>query len=118
MDDTLVENAYSKENKPGVFSKIAFGFAILTFTLFTILLITVTMFPVVSFVNSTLPKLVSGLVVLSMILGLVFSIISLARREKIKYLKTIAAIVNIGLAVVVFGSMIFALFMDLRRISQ
>ena len=115
MTDILPENEYLFKKKIAIFSKIAFGFSVLTFSLFLIFVANVTAIFRVRINNSAVLGMIIMLLLLSMTLGLLFSIISLAKKEKLKYIKNIAAFVNIGLIIVVIGTMIFFLIMDLKN---
>jgi hypothetical protein len=118
MTDILTENDFSLKKTTAVFSKTAFVFSILTFLLFLIFVANITALFRVRTNNPAILGLIIILLLLSMTLGLIFSIISLVKKERIKYIKGIAAIVNIGLIIVIIGTMIFALIMDLKNMSR
>jgi len=52
----------------------------------------------------------------SVVFGFGFSVISLVRKEKLKYLKLIGTILNCLLFAFFFVAVVFAFIMDLRRI--
>ena len=117
MTDILTESDFSLKKRSAVFSKIAFCFSIWTSFLFFIFVanITATFRPKAN--NPAVLGKLTLLLLLSMTLGLIFSIISLVKKEKIRHIKAIAAVVNIGLIIVILGTMIFALIMDLKNMT-
>ena len=117
MDDILIDSEHSERTKSATFAKLAFGCGILTLTLFAILFINSLHLFRSLLGHPIVARMVSFTTLLSLVLGLIFSIISLVRKEQLKYLKAIAVTLNIGLFVLMIGSMIFALVMDIKRMS-
>lgn len=107
------------EIKPKVstnlFSKLSIVFSILTLTLIIVL---------VNFVIETIKAkkilqaapspLVIGTYV-SCLLGVIFSILSLIKKEKLRYWKAISATLNIILFLFIIGTILFGLYKDLKR---
>jgi uncharacterized membrane protein len=115
MTDLLVEYEPLQQRKAPTFSKIAFGFSISTFLIYVLFIANITAIIRIKSNNPAFLGITTLCLLLSMILGLVFSIISLARKEKLKYIKAIAAIINFSMVALTVGSMIFALYMDLKN---
>ena len=118
MEDILSEIDNTKNKKPAVFSKIAFGFAILTIILFATLFVNFMLIITARGGNPAISMPAAGMLLFSMLGGLVLSIISLVKKEKIKYIKTIAAILNIGLFALILGLMIYSMMSDWDKMKQ
>ena len=114
MTDILTENDFSSEKKNAICSKIAFGFSILTFVLYLIFVASVTAIFRVKENNAAVTRLIIILLLSSMTLGPIFSIVSLVKKERVRYIKTIAAVVNIGMIIVIIGTITFTLMIDLK----
>ena len=117
MTDLLVEYEPSLQRKAPKFSKIAFGFSIATFSIFVLFIANIMAIIRIKSNNPAFLGITTICLLLSMILGVVFSIISLARKEKLKYIKAIAAIINFGMVAVIIGSMIFSVYMDFKNMN-
>jgi phosphoglycerol transferase MdoB-like AlkP superfamily enzyme len=114
MSDILVDIDSSKKSPGAIFSKIAFYFSILTFLIFTIHIVNIWLVLTHRGGNLKASELTGALSFFSMILGLTFSIISLIRKEKIKYIKILAASINIALFVIIIALVIYALIMNFK----
>ena len=116
--DQLEEHDFHPKEKNPVFSKIAFCFAILSPTLI-ILAVANTVARMKAIHEDRTVSLVLGrLGLLSVLLGLFFTVASLYRKEKLKYLKLIAAILNIGIFLILLFIVAFAFVMDWKRLHQ
>jgi hypothetical protein len=98
-----------------LFSKLSVAFSGLTLILIIIL---------ISYVPSTIksnegfpviPKWLIVVTEISCLSGFTCSMVSLVRKERLKYLKLIGAVLNIFLFLFLFGTIAFALLMDLKR---
>lgn len=118
MTDILTDSQLSLHGKSAVFSKIAVGFSIATLLIFLIFIANITALFRIKSNNPAFLGVTTLILLVSMILGVVFSIISIVRKEKLKFIKPFAAVVNIGLFFVVLGTMIFALYMDLKNMHR
>jgi uncharacterized membrane protein len=115
MEDLLIDTEQSQQTKPATFSKLAFGFSMLTFICLIFLFTNILLIMRASGGHPTISKIASFLLLFSMLLGLAFSIVSLVRKEKLKYLKTIAIIINFGLLILMVASIIFNILMSSKR---
>lgn len=108
----MLEIKTSEINRSNLFSKLSFGFSILTIILFCTLINSI---PFTIKADEHLPvisKPLIGTTLISTLLGFIFSIISLINRERLKYLKIIGVVINFIMLLIIIGIIGFALLMD------
>ncbi len=108
MEDILIQSEYSKPTGKATFSKLAFVFSIATIVLFTVMVVVAALTASSYGGSITFLKIFSWIIFLSMVLGLVFSIISLVKKEKLKYFKVIAIILNFGFFILVIAAAVIS----------
>lgn len=94
-----------------LFSKLSIAFSGLTLILIILLMNSI---PSTIKANEGFPVIPKWLVVsteISCLLGVIFSIVSLVRKERLKYWKVIGAVLNILLFLFLIGTVGFAAFM-------
>ena len=99
MQDIL-DDFNEKNIKRNIFSKLAFIFGLLTIALLISLAIS---FPSKIKVNEGIPIFVTQLIIaiqISCLLGVLFSIISLIRKERLKYFKFIGVLLNFLIVII------------------
>ena len=114
MEETKEIFSRNEEIKKVSYSKLSILFSFLTLTSFLYLFNCIPStikanegFPVI-------PKWIIALMEASCLLGLVFSIIGLVRKERPKWLKIIGLILNFLLFLLIIGIVAFAFIMDKR----
>jgi len=114
MEDILPDFKKQGDSRPPIFARLAFGVSILEVALCIIIF---------SSYPSTVQKIwgisiisLTRMALVSVVFGFGFSVISLVRKEKLKYLKLIGTILNFLLFAFFFVAVVFAFIMDLRRI--
>jgi hypothetical protein len=110
MADILTEVESSSNRRRSVYSKLSFIFSVLSICLLTVSFWSMS-WPHYRTMTKFLVKAIQGTV----FLGLIFSVISIVRKEKIKYIKLIGLILNLLLVLFLIATVIFATVMDSRK---
>jgi hypothetical protein len=114
MNEILDHNPNENTPKSNLFSKLAFGCSMLIISCFVIAFkMTPTVIKTASDLDSPSNfKYIGGGLLIFTTLGVVFSIISIIRKEKLKYFKLIAAIFNILCVLLIFGNLFIVAIMQ------
>ena len=110
----MVNNEANGKACKTLYSKLSFTFSALTLILFILL---VNSIPSTIKANEGFPIIPKWLILTaasSCFLGFIFCIISLIRKERLKYLKVIGGVLNILLFLFLIGIIGFAIIMDWR----
>ena len=114
MDDILVDKDYVITKAP-TFSRLAFACSVVALVTFSIIVSK-------SFSRHPTPvkvdnfSVINTLILLtSLILGVIFSILSFVKKERLKFFKLTGAIMNFLIFLLVTISILFALFKDAKN---
>jgi hypothetical protein len=95
MNEILDHNPNENTPKSNLFSKLAFGCAVIIISCLIIVFKMTSVIKASDGLNAPKNfKYVGGLMLVSIILGFVFSLLSYSRKEKLKYFKPIAIVIN------------------------
>ena len=111
----MIETEIKLTASRNLFSKVAICFSLINLILINVLFSSV---PTTIKVDEGFPAIPKSLIMvteLSCFLGLIISIASLVRREKLKYWKTIGIVLNILFFLFLLGTFGFAFLMDWKR---
>jgi hypothetical protein len=106
MDNVLDD--FKEKKKNPIYSKLAFGFSLITLTLLIVL---------INKIPSTLNAIDGPLFIpvglllvtlISCLAGTLFSVMSLVRKEELKYFKGIGVSLNLFLFILVIGAVIYS----------
>lgn len=104
----ILDDFNEKNIKRNIFSKLAFIFGLLTIALLISLAIS---FPSKIKVNEGIPIFITQLIMaiqMSCLFGVLFSIISVIRKERLKYIKITGILLNFLIVIILIGLAIFA----------
>lgn len=104
----ILDDFKSKEPDGRIFSKLSFGISMLTLLLFVMVIFS---FPSKIKVSDGIPFFLRILIVslqISCLIGLILTIISYMRKEKLRHFKTIGAVLNLLLFSIMVGAIIFS----------
>lgn len=116
MEDLLSDQLVTEPKKSTLFSKISFSVSILGTVFLTLALISIS--PTRRDHQSIMiARFLVKATQLCVLTGLFSAVISLVKKEKLKYLKIIGAVLNFLLFSFLVFSVVFAKIMDLKRAS-
>lgn len=114
MDDMLLDSEFETSNRPSTFSRFGFWTSVLTTTI-CITIMSSFFLQIKQLFGISIALLVRAFM-LSVVFGFVFSIISLVKKEKLKYLKAIGVVINFLFFAFLLAAM-FATLMDFYKSS-
>ena len=116
MEEILDDSRPGKSAPKKVFSILSFIFSVSTLILVTILfVIIVTHFNQNNGYPMKPPVALVSLTQISCISGVVFAIVSMVRKEKLRYIKALGATLNFLLLVLILGLILYAAIIDMNR---
>ena len=112
MRDEILDVPKIHQKRSVLFSKLSFFTALFTVFGFLYLMAQIPKRITVSEGITSPPRWVVIIVLFSCLMGVVFTAISIARKEQSKFYKWVGAVINIILFLLIFGSIVFANVVD------
>lgn len=117
MSDIIDEIEPEKPAPGKVFSILSFAFALLTLVLGIVLMVKTQILSSKINVSSLQypPMILIRGVEIACLSGLIFAIVSMLKKEKLRYLKAIGAVLNFLISGLILGLIVFAAIIDMSR---
>lgn len=115
MQDILDEIEPEKSIPGKVFSILSFAFSILASFFFILLAIQILFFFSREEYYRYSPEILVWSIEINCFLGVIFAVVSLIRKEKLRYFKAIGAFLNFLILALILGSLLYAAILDMSR---
>lgn len=115
MQDILDEIEPEKPIPGKVFSILSFAFSILASFFFILLAIQILFFFSREEYYRYSPEILVWSIEINCFLGVIFAVVSLIRKEKLRYFKAIGAFLNFLILALILGSLLYAAILDMSR---
>ena len=115
MREVLDEIEAEKPVPGRVFSILSFAFSILASFFFILLAIQIWFFYSKAEYYRYSPEILVWSIEITCLLGVIFAVVSLIRKEKLRYFKAIGAFLNFLILALILGSLLYAAILDMGR---
>ena len=110
--EEILDEVNGQSQRSNINSKLSFAISLITLICFLMIL---SQIPTRLKASAGFPAISTTLLIFTLVsclAGVIFTAISIARKERLKYLKWVGALLNILFFLLIFGSMVYARILD------